>query len=103
MYKWGSQKGGSHLKGIEAARDHADRDQEGGEVAQVPVRPARGFALLDFDPHDLCSGHDAVGFGPVAIALVWRHFVGVPARLQLRCLSLRSRTEPRGTTLPAEP
>jgi hypothetical protein len=77
VYNWSSQKDGPDWEHVEAARDRAGRDQDRGEVAQVPVRPARRFALPGFDPDDLGSGHDAVGPGPVALALVWRHPAGL--------------------------
>jgi hypothetical protein len=103
MYNWGSQEDGPELEGVEAARNHADRDQDGGEVAQVPVRPARRFALPAFDPDDLGSGHDPVGLGPVALALLWRHLVGFRLACSHGVCPAVKNPNLRGATLPTEP
>jgi hypothetical protein len=96
VYNWSSQKDGfaaSHGQGVhDCRRDHADRDQAGKEVAQVPVRLASRFALLDLDlrqqflalavspvlsARDLSSSRDPVGLNPVALALLRIHSTGL--------------------------
>ena len=96
MYNWSSQRDGLVANRGHSADDccpkHADRDQAGKAIAQVPVRLASRFALSDLNlgqqlfapafplsrgPRDLGFSRDPLGLDPPALALLRRHSTGL--------------------------